>query len=152
MQSNADIKAAARDILQALQQRPGVLNLLRAARVSTDIGGLLVGFIIPGHGHIGHDLLDRIVIAPLMLSATGVAAESAIEGYVAQRRSQIVDKLRADAREIAAKLYSRPLDDLGNSVMARVGTLSVQQNLLDRIQANLLRLEQIAGHPAGTHP
>ena len=152
MRSDADIKAAARDILQALQQRPGVLNLLRAARVSTDIGGLLVGFIIPGHGHIGHDLLDRIAIAPLMLSATGVAAESAVEGYVAQRRSQIVDKLRADAREIAAKLYSRPLDDLGNAVMARVGTLGVQQDLLDRLKANLLRLQQIAGHPAGAHP
>jgi hypothetical protein len=149
MQSDADIKAAARDILQALQQRPGVLNLLRAARVSTDIGGLLVGFIIPGHGHIGHDLLDRIVIAPLMLSATGVAAESAVEGYVAQRRSQIVDKLRADAREIAAKLYSRPLDDLGIAMMARVGTLGIQQDLLDRIPANLLRLQQIAGQSAG---
>jgi 50S ribosome-binding GTPase len=152
MQSDAVIKAAARDILQALQQRPGVLNLLRAARVSTDIGGLLVGFIIPGHGHIGHDLLDRIVIAPLMLSATGVAAESAVEGYVAQRRSQIVDKLRADAREIAAKLYSQPLDDLGNAVMARIGTLGVEQDLLDRIQANLLRLQQIVGRPAGAHP
>jgi hypothetical protein len=152
MQSDADIKAAARDILQALQQRPGVLNLLRTARVSTDIGGLLVGFMIPGHGHIGHDLLDRIVIAPLMLSATGVAAESAVEGYVAQRRIQIVDKLRADAREIAAKLYAKPLGDLGNAVMARVGTLGVQQDLLDRIPANLLRLQQIAGHPGGAPP
>jgi hypothetical protein len=151
MHSDANIQAAARDILQALQQRPGVLNLLRTARVSTDIGGLLVGFIIPGHGHIGHDLLDRIVIAPLMLSATGVAAESAVEGYVAQRRSQIVDKLRADAREIAAKLYSKPLEDLGNTVMARVGILGLQQELLDRIPANLLRLQQIAGGPAGAH-
>lgn len=152
MQSDAEIKAAAHDILQALQQRPGVLNLLRAARVSIDIGGLLVGFIIPGHGHVGHDLLDRVVIAPLMLSATGVAAESAVGGFVAQRRSQIVDKLRMDAREIAAKVYSRPLDDLGNAVMTRVGTLGVQQDLLDRIQTNLLRLQENAGHPAGVHP
>jgi hypothetical protein len=71
---------------------------------------------------------------------------------VAQRRSQIVDKLRMDAREIAAKVYSRPLDDLGNAVMTRVGTLGVQQDLLDRIQTNLLRLQENAGHPAGVHP
>jgi hypothetical protein len=63
-----------------------------------------------------------------------------------------VDKLRADAREVAAKLYSTPLDDLGHAVMAQVGAFSVQHDLLDRIQANLLRLRQIAEHPAGAHP
>ncbi len=151
IQSDADIKAAARDILQALKRRPGVLNLLRAARVSTDVGGLLIGFLIPGHGHVGHDLLDQIVIAPLMLGATGVAAESAVEGYVAQRRSLIVDKLRADAREIAAKLYSTPLNDLGHAVMARVGSLDIQHDLLDRVQANLLHLQRITEHAAGAH-
>jgi hypothetical protein len=140
--TDAEIKAAARDILQALQQRPSVLNLLRAARVTTDIGGLVAGFVIPGHGHIGHDLLDRIVIAPLMLSATGAATEFAVEGYVAQRRSQIVEKLRADAREMATVLYVKPLDAVADAVMARVGALGIGHELLDRIPANLLRLQQ----------
>jgi hypothetical protein len=140
--SDAEIKAAARDILQALQQKPAVLNLLRAARVSTDVGGLLIGFVIPGHGHIGHDLLDRLVIAPLMLSATGAAADFAVEGYVKQRRNQIIEKLRADVREMASSLYFRTLDALGQAVMTRVGTLGIEQDLLDRIPANLRRLQE----------
>ncbi|MGD0109788.1 MAG: GTPase [Rhodopila sp.] len=147
--TDAEIKAAARDILHALQQRPQVLNLLRAARVSTDIGGLLVGFVVPGHGHIGHDLLDRIVIAPLMLSAAGAAADLAVEGYVAQRRSQIVEQLRADAVDMAKILYVKPLEVLAEGVMTRVGTLGIDQDVLDRIPANLRRLqEEIAAQPA----
>ena len=39
--TDIEIRTAAQDILQALQQRPNLLGLLRAARVSTDIGGLL---------------------------------------------------------------------------------------------------------------
>ena len=59
------------------------------------------------------------------------------------------------ARSAASALTraaSKPLADLGNAVIARIGTLGVEQDLLDRIQANLLRLQQIVGDPAGAHP
>jgi hypothetical protein len=57
--------------------------------------------------------LDRIVIAPLMLSATGVAAESAVEGYVAQRRSQIVDKrLESKVMLLRNTIHRAPRPDL----------------------------------------
>jgi 50S ribosome-binding GTPase len=141
-QTDAEVRVAAQDILRALQQRPNILRLLRTARVSTDIGGLLIGFILPGHGQIMHDLLKDIVIAPAMLGATGFAAEYAVEGYVAQRRNQIVEKLKADAREMAAVLYIKPLDALGDAVMTRVGALGIDREQLDRIPANLLRLQQ----------
>lgn len=149
-ETDREIKAAARDILQALQQRPNILRVLRAARFSTDVGGLVIGFVLPGHGHIGHDLLERVVIAPLMMSATGAAADFAVQGYVTQRRNQIVDTLRKDAREMAASLYFNPLDTVGEAVMARTGTLGIEPDLLDRISANLLRLqEMVVGQPAG---
>lgn len=149
--TDAEVKAAARDILQALQQKPNVLKLLRAARVSTDISGLLIGFVIPLHGGIVHDLLDQIVIAPVILGATGAAAEYFVEGYVVKRRNQIVEKLRADAREMATVLYFNPLEAVGDAVMTCVGALGIEQDLLERIPANLLRLqEEIARQPVGS--
>jgi hypothetical protein len=141
-QTDTEVRAAARDILEALQHRPNVLMLLRTARVSTDIGGLLIGFVLPGHGGIVHDLLQDIVMAPAMLGATGFAAEYAVEGYIAQRRSQIVDKLRSDARDMATILYIKPLDAVGDAVMDMVGTLGLERELLDRIPAGLSRLQQ----------
>lgn len=147
--TDAEVRLAAQDILQALRQRPAVLALLKAARISTDIGGLLIGFAIPGHGGLVHDLLQDIVIAPAMLGATGFAADYAVEGYVAQRRNQVIDKLRADAREMATTLYTMPLGAIGDAAMASIGTLGLAQGLLDRLPANLLLLEnQVAGMPA----
>jgi hypothetical protein len=140
--TDAEIVSAARDILQALQQRPNVLSLLRAVRISTDVGGVLLGFVVVGHGHIIRDVLEDLVIGPAMLTATGKAAEMAVEG-VTRRRFQIVENLRADAREMAAVLYSRPLEALGDAAMTRVGSLGIQ-DLLDRIPANLLRLQKAA--------
>jgi hypothetical protein len=138
--TDAEIMAAARDVLHALEQKPNVLRLLKAARLSLDVSGLLVGFAIPGHGNIMHDLLRDVVLAPAMLGATGFAAETAVEGYVAQRRNEIVQKLREDAREMATTLYTVPLDTVGDSVMARIGTLGLAQDLLDRLPADVGRL------------
>ncbi|MFL5253729.1 MAG: hypothetical protein ACJ8AI_12685 [Rhodopila sp.] len=143
--TDTEIKAAAADVLGALQQRPNVLTLLKMARVSLDVSGLLVGFAIPGHGNIVHDLLQDIVIAPAMLGATGYAASSAVEGYVAQRRAEIVEKLLADAREMATTLYIRPLDQVGDAVMASVGALNIDQALLDRLPADLRSLSDGVG-------
>jgi 50S ribosome-binding GTPase len=151
--TDAEIEAAARDILQALQQRPNVLKLLQTVRVSTDVGGLLLTFVVPGHGHIIHDIVEDLVIGPAMLTATGAAAEMAVEGYVARRRNQIVEKLRANARTMAAELYFKPLESLGDAAMAQVGALGLQQDLVDRLPANLQHLqeatiEQLAGADA----
>jgi hypothetical protein len=141
-QTDDEIKSAARDVLDALKQRPNVLAALKMARVSLDVGGLLVGFIIPGHGSLAHDLLEDIVIAPAMLGATGFAAESAVEGYVAQRRGRVVQKLRDDVRAMAAALYAGPLDAAGEAVMSGIGTIGLPEELLDRIPENLQRLRE----------
>jgi hypothetical protein len=138
--TDEEIRAAAADVLRALEQRPNVLKLLKAARVSLDVSGLLAGFALPGHGNIIADLLQEIVIAPALLGATGFATSSAVEGYVAQRRIQIVDRLLADAREMAASLYTEPLDNVGEAVMARVGALGLDQALLHRLPADVQRM------------
>ncbi|HYZ24414.1 MAG TPA: GTPase domain-containing protein, partial [Rhodopila sp.] len=143
--TDAEIRTAARDIIKALEQRPAMLRLLRGVRLSTEVGGLLVGFAIPGHGHIGHDLLDQVVIAPLMMSATGAAADFTVGGYVAQRRAEIVEKLRAEARDMVTGLYAAPLHALGADAMAGIGTIGLEPALLDRLPANLRRLQRELG-------
>jgi hypothetical protein len=138
--TDEEIKAAAADVLRALETKPNTLRLLKMARVSLDVSGLLVGFALPGHGGLVHDLLQQVVIAPAMLGATGFAASSAVEGYVAQRRGEIVEKLRADAKEMADTLYLGPLDAIGDAVMSSAGALGIEQALLDRLPADLHRL------------
>jgi hypothetical protein len=138
--TDEEIKTAAADVLRALEERPNLLTLLKMARVSLDVSGLLVGFALPGHGNVVTDLLQDIVIAPAMLGATGFAASSAVEGYVDQRRSEIVRKLRADARDMAAELYVKPLEAVGEAVMTRIGSIGIEPALLDRIPADLQRL------------
>lgn len=139
-QTDAEIRSAAADILRALEQRPTVLRALRTVRLSTELGGLAVSFVLPGHGSLGHDLL----IAPLVMGATGAAADYAVEGYVSQRRARIVEKLRTDARAIATQLYAEPLHALGTEVMAAIGAIGVPAALLDRLEDNLRRLGDAA--------
>ena len=50
---------------------------------------------------------------------------------------------------MAKILYVKPLEVLAEGVMTRVGTLGIDQDVLDRIPANLRRLqEEIAAQPA----
>lgn len=71
-----DVEASAQRLYLKLQEQPMVLNSLRATRVTTDAGALLLAIQAGGIGI--HDL----VITPLMLTITSLLAESAIGGYM----------------------------------------------------------------------
>ncbi|MDD2761445.1 MAG: GTP-binding protein, partial [Methylomonas sp.] len=71
-----DVDAAAHRLYYKLQEQPLVLNGLRATRISTDAGAMLLAIQAGGIGI--HDL----VITPMMLTVTSLLTESAIGGYM----------------------------------------------------------------------
>lgn len=71
-----DIEAAAQRLYVKLQEQPLILNSLRATRISTDAGAMLLAIQAGGIGV--HDLL----ITPMMLSVTSLLTESAIGSYM----------------------------------------------------------------------
>jgi hypothetical protein len=71
-----DVEAAAQRLYVKLQEQPMILNSLRATRVTTDAGAILLAIQAGGIGI--HDL----VITPLMLTITSLLAESAIGSYM----------------------------------------------------------------------
>lgn len=71
-----DVDAAAHRLYYKLQDQPFILNSLRATRISTDAGALLLAIQAGGIGV--HDL----VITPMMLTLTSLLTESAIGSYM----------------------------------------------------------------------
>lgn len=71
-----DVDAAAYRLYYKLQDQPLILNSLRATRISTDAGAMLLALQVGGIGV--HDL----IITPMMLTVTSLLAESAIGGYM----------------------------------------------------------------------
>ncbi len=71
-----DIDAAAHRLYRKLQEQPLILNSLRATRITTDAGAMLLAIQTGGIGV--HDLL----LTPMMLTMTSLLAESAIGSYM----------------------------------------------------------------------
>lgn len=71
-----DVDAAAHRLYYKLQDQPFILNSLRATRISTDAGAMLLALRVGGIGV--HDL----VITPMLLTVTSLLTESAIGGYM----------------------------------------------------------------------
>jgi hypothetical protein len=133
------IQAAAGDIYDKLKERPNTLSVLRGVRVATNVGGALVGFILPHHGMV-YELIEEAIVAPAMVTATEAATGAAVKDYVTRRRDKIVDTLTEDANVIARTLYREPLLAIGATAMTRAGSLSVGQDILDRLPSGLRQL------------
>jgi GTPase SAR1 family protein len=71
-----DVDAAAHRLYYKLQEQPLVLNSLRATRITTDAGAMLLAIQTGGIGI--HDL----ILTPLMLTITSLLTESAIGSYM----------------------------------------------------------------------
>ena len=71
-----DVDAAAHRLYYKLQEQPLVLNSLRATRISTDAGGILLAI------HAGGIGVQDLVITPMMLTVTSLLTESAIGSYM----------------------------------------------------------------------
>lgn len=78
-----DVEAAAQRLYHKLQEQPMVLNSLRATRMTTDAGALLLAIQAGGIGI--HDL----IITPLMLTVTSLIAESAIGSYMGRVEAEL---------------------------------------------------------------
>ena len=138
--TDAAIQVAASDIYDKLKERPNTLKVLRGVRVATNVGGALVGFVLPHHGMV-YELIEEAIVAPAVVTATESATGAAVQDYVTRRRDKIVNKLTEAARDIARTLYREPLLAIGATAMARAGSLGVDQDILDRLPSNLRRLE-----------
>lgn len=78
-----DIDAAAHRLYHKLQEQPLILNSLRATRVTTDAGAMLLAIQTGGIGL--HDLL----LTPMMLTVTSLLAESALGGYMRRVEAEL---------------------------------------------------------------
>lgn len=78
-----DVEAAAHRLYYKLEEQPMVLNSLRATRLSTDAGAMILAIHAGGIGV--HDLF----ITPLMLSVTSLLAESAIGSYMQRVEAEL---------------------------------------------------------------
>jgi len=146
--TDEEINQAAEDIFEKLKEQPVKLNMLRAARVTSTMGGLAISFAIPGKGSIMFDLMEELVLAPAMLTATEATTGLVVASYVGRRRDEILDKLRREARDLARSVYYRRLIDIADKAMG-AGSLGVEQDLIDRLPSRLSELQaRLSGQPA----
>lgn len=104
---NQDVDAAAHRLYYKLQEQPLVLNSLRATRITTDAGAMLLAIQTGGIGI--HDL----ILTPLMLTITSLLAESAIGSYMhkveAELKQHQLDTVKTGLFETALKQRLYPL-------------------------------------------
>jgi hypothetical protein len=148
VRTDHEITQAAQDIYAQLQQRPFLLHTLRSVRVTANVGGALVGFILPVHSGLVHDLLEELVIAPALVTGVEAATTGAVASFVSSRRQQLVEQLLDDARTAAVQLYRDPLLRIAHAAMQQTGTLGVGTDVLERLPATLEQLHAQLAAPA----
>jgi hypothetical protein len=126
-QSDQRIKDTAAEIFHELEQRPAVLNSLRASRLVGDAAAILVSVKTGGAGDILHDIL----LAPAMLAVLEAISRGITEGYVAHRRLELRDALLQDNRQFVNQVY-RPL-------LLRLAEHAVQQTGFLHLDADVIR-------------
>ncbi len=104
-----DVDAAAHKLYHKLEDQPLVLNSLRATRISTDAGAILLAIQAGGIGI--HDL----VLTPMMLTVTSLLTESALGNYMrrveAELKQHQFHTVKSDLfqRYLRDRLYQLPL-------------------------------------------
>jgi hypothetical protein len=145
-ETDEEVKKTAREIYRKLEQQPLLLNTLRGVHVSANVAGAMLGFVLPHGGGVAPDLLEELVLVPTMMTGVEAAAMGAVESFVNDRRNRLIEKLRQDARTIAAQLYRDPLLEIANTAMRKTGVLGVDKEILERLPALLKQLQtQLVG-------
>lgn len=88
-----EIRHAANQLFVQLQQRPALLNTLRAARVTTDAAAIALALKSGGIGF--HDLL----FAPALISLTSMLTESALGSYMARTSAELRERQLAAVQQ-----------------------------------------------------
>jgi len=105
-----EIDAAAQRLYLKLQEQPLLLNGLRATRLSTDAGAMLLAIQAGGVGV--HDFL----LTPLILSVTSLLAESAVGSYMYGVEAELKQRQLQAVRRLFEESLGRPLLNLPSTI------------------------------------
>ena len=97
-----EIRQAAGRLFTALQQRPTLLNALRATRVTTDAAAIAIAVKTAGLG------VGDLLVAPVMLSLTSSLTEGALGGYMATVARELKEQQIASMEEAVIRRVIRP--------------------------------------------
>jgi hypothetical protein len=136
--TDSEIRAAAASIVAELRKRPALLNALKGARIATQAGAVAAGFLLPHGGGLVHDLLEELVITPLLLGATEKSADWLVGAFVERRRRELIARLKQDAATLAETTYRMPLRALADAAK----TFDVDSEVLDRLPGHLRELQR----------
>jgi hypothetical protein len=95
-----EIEAAAHELYAHLQQRPALLNSLRAARVTTDAAAVALALKTGGVG------LNDLLFAPAMVSLTSMLTEGALGSYMTHVANQLKQRQYA---AVEAHVFAGPV-------------------------------------------
>jgi GTPase SAR1 family protein len=100
-----EIQAAGGRVYAALQGRPGLLNTLRAMRVTTDAAAIAIAVKTAGLG------IGDLLVTPAMLSLTSSLTEGALGAYLAQEARALKARQYAAVEEAVFRGAVRPTLD-----------------------------------------
>jgi len=101
-----EVESTARDLYQRLEERPVVLNSLRATRFTTDAAALALAL------HSGGIGMQDFVIAPATLAVTSMLTESALGRYVDRAADHLKRRQLAAVIAFLDDALRRPLGAL----------------------------------------
>jgi hypothetical protein len=136
------IKREAREIRVRLEDQPWLLNALRGARVTANVAGALVGFLVPVKGGIVYDLIEELLLAPAIVGGVEATTTGAVEGFLSTCKQRLVKELLSDARTIGAQLYRSRLEEIAKTAMTKTETMGVGKDLIERLPATLRALQK----------
>jgi hypothetical protein len=138
-QTEQRITHTAEAIFHELEQRPAVLNALRASRLVGDAAAIVVSVQTGGAGDIIHDL----VVAPALLTVLEAISRAITEGYVAHRKLELRAALLQDNRRFVDQVYRPLLLRLSQHAADAAGSLHLDAELVRRLPE---RIAALAAH------
>jgi hypothetical protein len=137
-QSAAEVHRTADELYRLLQEQPAALNVLRAARATADVGGILIA-IKTGGAHI-----NDVLLAPAMLALTTLMTEGTLGAYMQRSAAALKERLFARVKNelIEARFIPR-LEAVGAN-LAGDGLIGLRREQLAEAEAALAKLEQAA--------
>ncbi|MFA7593572.1 MAG: GTPase domain-containing protein [Thiohalobacteraceae bacterium] len=126
-----EIEAAARQLHATLQQKPALLNTLRAARVTTDAAAVVLAVKTAGLG------VNELLFAPAMVALTSMLTEGAVGGYMNRVAHELRERqYAAVTAQVFAAVVDPRLRELGAGLDAP-GLLGIDEAQYRRATAAL---------------
>ena len=127
---HTEVDNTARDLYERLEERPMVLNSLRATRFTTDAAALALAL------HTGGIGIQDFVIAPATLAVTSILTESALGHYVDRAADQLKRRQLAAVMSLLGSSLREPLAALPDRLTGS-HHFRVARDRLERIEALL---------------